>query len=320
MKKLLCGLAIASSFIGAPLACAETYPDRPIKLLVPFASGSAVDTVARLVADKMGAQLGQRPYVESLPGAAGQIGMRNGARSAPDGYTVIVANDSVLAMLPNLKLDAGYNPFTDFVPVTQLVRIPLGLIAHPSFPAKDVADLIRMAKEKPGEISYASGGPGSPQHIGMELFMRAAGIQMTHVPYRGVTPAVQDSVGGQVPIMLTAMSAVPALLPDKRVRLLAATTAERLPRFPDTPVLAETLPGFAFSTWCAFMVPAKTPPEIVAKLNAATHAALNDPAVIKRLADIGFIPAPTTPEQLGAFLKQEYIRTGNLIKEAHIQQ
>ena len=320
MKKLLHGLAVVSSLIVAPLAQAETYPDRPIKLLVPLAAGSAVDVVARLVADKMGEQLGQRPYVESMPGAAGLIGMRTGARSAPDGYTVIVPNDSVLTMLPNLKADAGYDPFIDFIPVTQLVGIPLGQIANPSFPAKDIADLIRMAKEKPNAISYASGGPGSPQHIGMELFMRAAGIQMTHVPYRGVTPAVQDVVGGQVPIMLTAMSAVPALLPDKRVRLLAATTEKRLPQFLDTPTLAETVPGFAFSAWCAFMVPAKTPPEIVQKLNAATHAALNDPAVSKRLTELGFVVAPTTPEQLGAFLKQEYTRTGNLIKEANIQQ
>ena len=302
-----------------PLAHAQTYPDRPIKILVPLAAGSAVDVVARLVADKMGDQLGQRPYVEAMPGAAGLIGMRTGARSAPDGYTVIAPNDSVLTMLPNMKADAGYDPFTDFLPVTQLVGIPLGLIAHPSFPAKDVAELIRMAKEKPGAISYASGGPGSPQHVGMELFMRAAGITMTHVPYRGVTPAVQDVVGGQVPIMLTAMSAVPALLPDKRVRLMAATTAQRLPQFPDTPTLAETVPGFAFSAWCAFLVPAKTPPEIVKKLNAATHAALNDPAVTKRLTELGFVVAPTTHEQLLAYMKQEYARTGNLIKEANIK-
>ena len=209
MRKFLFSLVLIG--LLAPGAQAQTYPDRPIRILVPLASGSAVDIVARLVADKMGEQLGQRPYVEAMPGAAGLIGMRSGARAAPDGYTVIAPNDSVLTMLPNMKADAGYDPFTDFLPVTQLVGIPLGLIANPSFPAKDVADLIRMAKEKPGVISYASGGPGSPQHIGMELFMRAAGIRMTHVPYRGVTPAVQDVVSGQVPIMLTAMSAVPPL-------------------------------------------------------------------------------------------------------------
>jgi tripartite-type tricarboxylate transporter receptor subunit TctC len=317
MRRLFLSLALVAML--APAVRAQTYPDRPIRILVPLAAGSAVDIVARLVADKMGEQLGQRTFVEAMPGAAGLIGMRTGARSAPDGYTVIAPNDSVLTMLPNMKADAGYDPFTDFIPVTQLVGIPLGLIANPAFPAKDAADLIRMAKEKPGAITYASGGPGSPQHVGMELFMRAAGITMTHVPYRGVTPAVQDVVGGQVPIMLTAMSAVPALLPDKRVRLLAATTDKRLPQFPDTPTLAETLPGFAFSAWCAFLLPAKTPPDIVGKLNAATHAALNDPAVSKRLTELGFIVAPTTPDQLAAYMKQEYTRTGNLIKEANIK-
>jgi tripartite-type tricarboxylate transporter receptor subunit TctC len=317
MKRFLFGLALA--LLVLPGVQAQTYPDRPIKILVPLAAGSAVDIVARLVADKMGDQLGQRPYVEAMPGAAGLIGMRTGARSAPDGYTVIAPNDSVLTMLPNMKADAGYDPFTDFLPVTQLVGIPLGLIANPAFPAKDVADLIRMAKEKPGAISYASGGPGSPQHVGMELFMRAAGIAMTHVPYRGVTPAVQDVVAGQVPIMLTAMSAVPALLPDKRVRLMAATTEKRLPQFPDTPTLAEAVPGFAFSAWCAFLVPAKTAPDIVAKLNTATHAALNDPAVAKRLTELGFVVAPSTPEQLAAYMRTEYNRTGKLIKEANIK-
>ena len=141
---------------------AQTYPDRPIKLLVPLAAGSAVDIVARLVADKMGEQLGQRPFVENMAGGAGVIGMRAGARAAPDGYTVIVPNDSVLTMVPNMKSDAGYDPFADFMPVTQLVGIPLGLIAHPSFPANTVAELIALAKKTPGGINYSSGGPGQP--------------------------------------------------------------------------------------------------------------------------------------------------------------
>ena len=193
-----------------------------------------------------------------MPGAAGLIGMRTGARSAPDGYTVIAPNDSVLTMLPNIKADAGYDPFTDFIPVTQLVGIPLGLIANPSFAGQGRRRSHPMAKEKARRITYASGGPGSPQHVGMELFMRAAGITMTHVPYRGVTPAVQDVVGGQVPIMLTAdvggagaaaRQARPA--PWRRQRRSACRNS------PIRRPLAETLPGFAFSAWCAFLLPAK---------------------------------------------------------------
>jgi tripartite-type tricarboxylate transporter receptor subunit TctC len=317
MRKFLIAAALAT--LCAPFAQAQTYPDRPIKILVPLAAGSAVDVVARLVADKMGDQLGQRPFVENQAGGAGVIGMRAGARAAPDGYTVIVPNDSVLTMVPNMKSDAGYDPFTDFMPVTQLVGIPLGLIAHPSFEANTIAELIALAKKTPGGINYSSGGPGSPQHVGMELFVRAAGIQMTHVPHRGATEAVTAIVSGSVPVGITAMSSVMPLLPDKRVKLLGVTTAKRLVQLPDAPAISETVPGFAFNAWCAFMVPAKTPPEIVAKLNAAAHAALNDPAVQKRLVELGFVATPDSPEQLAAHLKAEYTRTGNLVRDANLR-
>ena len=317
MRRFLVAVALAT--LCAPCAHAQTYPDRPIKLLVPLAAGSAVDIVARLVADKMGDQLGQRPFVENMAGGAGVIGMRAGARANPDGYTVIVPNDSVLTMVPNMKSDAGYDPFADFMPVTQLVGIPLGLIAHPSFEANSIAELVALAKKTPGGINYSSGGPGSPQHVGMELFVRAAGIQMTHVPHRGATEAVTAIVSGSVPIGITGMSAVVPLLPDRRVKLLGVTTAKRLPQVPDAPAISETVPGFAFNAWCAFMVPAKTPPEIVAKLNAAAHAALNDPAVQKRLVELGFVATPDSPEQLAAHLRAEYTRTGNLVRNANLK-
>jgi tripartite-type tricarboxylate transporter receptor subunit TctC len=317
MRKFLLTLAIAA--LLAPLAHAQSYPDRPIKLLVPLAAGSAVDIVARLVADKMGEQLGQRPFIENMAGGAGVIGMRAGARAAPDGYTVIVPNDSVLTMVPNMKSDAGYDPFADFMPVTELVGIPLGLIAHPSFPADDVAGLIALAKKTPGGINYSSGGPGSPQHVGMELFVRAAGIQMTHVPHRGATEAVTAIVSGSVPVGITGMSSVIPLMSDKRVKLLAVTTERRLPQLPESPAISETVPGFAFNAWCAFMVPAKTPPEIVARLNSAAHAAINDPAVQKRLIELGFVATPDSPEHFAAHLKQEYTRTGNLVRDANLR-
>lgn len=317
MKRIVLALSLCA--LLPSLVQAQIYPDRPIKLLVPLAAGSAVDIVARLVADKMGDQLGQRPFVENMAGGAGVIGMRAGARATPDGYTVIVPNDSVLTMVPNMKSDAGYDPFVDFMPVTQLVGIPLGLIAHPSFEANTVAELIALAKKTPGGINYSSGGPGSPQHVGMELFVRAAGIQMTHVPHRGATEAVTAIVSGSVPLGITGMSSVFPLLSDKRVKLLGVTTAKRLPQLPDAPAISETVPGFGFNAWCAFMVPAKTPPEIVAKLNAATHAALNDPAVKKRLIELGFVATPDSPEELAAYLKQEYARTGNLVRDANLR-
>src|ERR1700704_2938141 len=209
------------------LAQAPNYPDRPVRLLVPLAAASAVDVVARLVSEKISDSLGQRFYVENQPGAAGLLGMRAGARAAADGYTVVVANDSVITMLPNMKADAGYDPLKDFLPVTQLVGIPLGLIAHPTLPAANVNELIALARQKPGGINYASGGIGSPQHVAMELLVRAAGVEMTHVPYRGATAAVNDIVAGHVPVGFTGMSSVVPLLADKRVRLLATSTSSR---------------------------------------------------------------------------------------------
>jgi len=319
MKKiLLAALLTAATVTGVS---AQTYPDRPIKLLVPLAAASAVDIVARLVGDKMGETLGQRLYIENQVGAAGALGMRAASRSAPDGYTIAVPNDSVITMIPNLKSDAGYDPLNDFVPITQLVGIPLGLIANPAFQAKNVQEMIAIAKEKPDTLTYASGGVASPQHIAMELLTRQAGVKMVHVPYRGITPAVNDIVGGQVPVGFTAMSAVFPLLPENRVRLLAVSTAKRMSKFPDVPTIAESgLPGFQFVAWCALLAPAKTPPEIVAKLNAAAVKALNDPAVRNKLIDLGFEIGGNTPEQLGALMREENKRMGDLIKAANIKE
>jgi len=237
------GLVLAgclASSATTSFAQAPTYPDRPVRLLVPLAAASAVDVVARLVSEKMSDSLGQRFYVENQPGAAGLLGMRAGARAHPDGYTVVVANDSVITMLPNMKADAGYDPLKDFLPVTQLVGIPLGLIAHPTLPAANVNELITLARQKPGGINYTSGGIGSPQHVATELFVRAAGIEMTHVPYRGATAAVNEIVAGHVPVGFTGMSSVVPLLADKRVRLLATSTSSRASQLPDVPTVAET--------------------------------------------------------------------------------
>jgi tripartite-type tricarboxylate transporter receptor subunit TctC len=263
--------------------------------------------------------MGQSFYVEDQPGAAGMIAMRAAARAAPDGYTLVAVNDSVITMVPNMKSDAGYDPLKDFAPIAQLIGIPLGLIANPGFPAKDVAELVALARAKPGSINYASGGVGSPQHIAMELLARAAGVQMTHVPYRGVTAAVNEVVGGHVPIGFTALSAVGPLLADKRVRLLATSASTRVPQFPDAPTIAESgIPGFGFVAWGALLAPAGTPPDIIARLNAAALAALRDPIVRSKLINVGFSIAESTPEQLAETMRRDYARMGELIRAAHI--
>ncbi len=312
------GLAVVSLAL-APSARAETWPDRPIKMVLPLASGSAVDVAARIVAEKMGEILGQRFVVENEPGAAGLIGTRAGARATPDGYTVLAVNDSVITMLPNMRTDAGYDVFKDFVPVTHLVGIQWVLVASPSFAPKTVADLIELALQKPRMIDYGSGGYGSPQHIAMEMFERATGVQMTHVPYRGPTPAINDLIAGHVSLMFTALSTVSGVIPDGRLRVLAAAPAKRLPQLPAVPTVAEAgVPGFHFATWCALLLPGKTPPEIAAKLNAAAVAAVNDKVIHDRLVDLGFDVVGSSPEQLTAFMREEFTRTGELIRAANI--
>jgi tripartite-type tricarboxylate transporter receptor subunit TctC len=304
---------------SAPPAQAQNWPERPIKMLMPLASGSAVDVAARIVGEKMGEVLGQRFVVENEPGASGLIGTRAGARAAPDGYTVLVLNDGVLTMLPNMKPDAGYDVFRDFVPVTQLVGIEWVLVANPSFAPRTIKDLVTLARQKPGEFNYGSGGYGSPQHLAMEMFARAVDARMTHVPYRGPTPAINDLVAGHVSLMFTALSTVTSLIPDGRLRVLAATTAKRLPQLPDVATIAESgVPDFHFATWCALMLPAKTPPAIAAKLNAAAMAALNDKGVHDRLIELGFDVVGGGPEQLTAYMRQEYQRTGDIIRAANI--
>lgn len=312
-------LACASAVLASPAAFAASYPERPVKMLVPLASGSAVDIVARLLAEKMTGSLGQSVFVEDEPGAAGMIGMRTVARSAPDGYTIIVANDSVLTMVPQVKLNTGYDPIKDFEPVGRLVNIPFGLIAGKDFPAHDMKALIALAKARDGSLDYASAGIGSPQHIAMELLMRDAGIKLTHVPYKGITAAVQDIMGGHVPFGFTAMSAVVPQINSGAIQLLGVSTANRLAQVPNSPTIAETVPGYQFVAWCALFVPARTPRDIVDKLNAAMQAALRQPDVKKRLADLGFEIAASTPDELGAYLRQEYKRTGDLIAGAGIK-
>lgn len=307
------------------IARAQSYPDRPIRFLIPLAAGSAVDIVARLMAEKMGGILGQRVFVENEPGAAGLIGMRASARAAPDGYTVLAISDSVVTMLPSMKADAGYDPFADFVVVTQLVGIKWVLVANPSFAPNTVAELIALAKARPGSIDYASGGFGSPQHVVAEMFARSTGIRMNHVPCRGVTPAVNEVPAGHVPLMFTALSTVTQFLPERKMRVLAATGEQRIAQLPDVPTLAESgatepgLAGFSFGIWAALIVPARTPPAIMAKLNEVAVAALGDPALRARLVELGFDVIGNSPEAFAAVMRREYQRTGDLVRAANIR-
>ena len=313
------GRPLAALLLCTAAAHAQDYPRRTIRVLEPLAAGSAVDVVTRIVADRMGEALGQSLYVDNQPGAAGLIGMRAGARAAPDGYTVLAVNDSVVTVLPNLRADAGYDPRRDFAPVVQMVRIHWALVSSPALPATTLQGLIAAARAKPGSIDFASGGQGSPQHIAMELLMRAAGITLRHVPFRGATPALNEVVAGHLPVMFTALPTPLPFVGDLRLLILGVADAARLPGLPDVPTIAEAgVPGFEFTAWGALLAPAGTPAPIIAKLNQAAVAALDDPAIHKRLTDLGYDVVGGTPDELRALLAQDFEQKGELLRAAGI--
>ena len=319
VKTIACALALT---LAATAAAAQTYPDRALKMLIPLAAGSAVDAAARITAEGMAAELGQSIVVENMPGASGQIGMRTGARATPDGYTILGVNDSILAMLPNIKgIDqVGYDPFKDFAPVTQMVTVNFVVMAHPSFAPNNIREFVALAKEKPGTINFGSGGPGSPQHVVMEMLMQATGIKLNHVPYRGLTPAVNDTVSGHLQLMIAGLPTPIPFAEAGRLKLLAATSATRLKVLPNLPTIAEQgVPGFDFTTWGAIVVPAKTPGPIVARLNAAAVAALRKPEIEKRLTDSGYDVVANTPQQFAEKLRTHYQKIGEIVKSANIR-
>ena len=315
-------LALAALAIVLPSAAtAETYPARPIKMVIPLAAASAVDNAARIVAQHMSATLGQNIVIENLPGASGQIGADKVAKAAPDGYTIGGFNDSIMTMLPNLygnKLP--WDILRDFEPVSLVATVEWGLVASNASPYKSAADLIADAKARPGKIDYGSGGIGSPQHIAMALFDSIAGIQMTHVPYKGASQAALGVAGGEVPVSMQGIATVASLVRGGKARLIGVATPERLPQFPDVPRIADSgLPGFEFNSWFTIVAPAHTPKDVVDRLNAAIVKALADPEVRAKLADQGLTPRGSSPEALGRATRAQLARYRKLFDEAGIK-
>jgi tripartite-type tricarboxylate transporter receptor subunit TctC len=310
---------LLSTLLLAGPAWGQDYPTRPIRILEPLAAGSSVDVVTRIVADRMGRILKGSLFVDNQPGAAGLLGMRSGSRAAPDGYTILAVNDSVVTVLPNMRTDAGYDPRTAFAPVIELVRLHWALVASPSLKATTLAEFTAAAKAKPGVIDYASGGQGSPQHIAMELLMRAANIKLQHVPFRGATPALNEVVAGHVPVMFTALPNPLPFLDDNRLIILGIADLARLPTLPNVPTLSEAgLPGFTFSAWGALLVPAGTPAAIIDKLNAAANTALADPEVRKQLTELGYEIVGGSPSDLKTLIDQDYTAKGDILRAANI--
>lgn len=307
-----CALAL----FAAP-AWAQTYPARPVRVIVPNAPTGVADVAARIVAAKLGEMLGQQFVVENRVGAGSTIGTAAAVKAVPDGYTLLVVFDSH-AKNPHLFRNLEYDTVADLAPVSLLVRGPLVLVVHPGVPVRTVRDLVQLAKAKPGAINFASVGPGSPARLLMEWLRLEARINITNVPYKAAGIALTDLVGGHVDAMFPAVSSAVPHLKSGRLRAVAVTSEQRTPVVPGVPTMSETLPGFVAESWVGMLAPAKTPPEIIARLNAGTVKALAQPDVKARFAELGLETAAGTPAQFDQWIRAEIERWGRVIREQRI--
>lgn len=310
---LLSALVVLSSQHAIAQA---NYPDRPIKMIVPLAAASAVDVAARIVTQKMADSMGQQIVILNQPGASGLIGAEAVARAEPDGYTIGGFNDSIMTMVPNLQSKMRWDILKDFEPVSLVATVEWGLVVSNQASFKRAADLIAAAKAAPGKIDYGSGGPGSPQHLAMAMFASAAGISLTHVPYKGATQAATDIAAGQIPVGFQGLGTVATLVRGGQLKLIGVTTEKRLAQFPDVPTVSESgLPGFFFNSWFAILAPAGTPKNILARLNAEVLKAVGDSDVRRKLEELGFAVRGSSAEELRAMTRDQLAKYERVIKE-----
>jgi len=305
---------------GAPAARADGYPDRPVKWIVPFPPGGAMDSIARTLGESMGKQLGTSFIVENRAGAGGNIGAASVARAKPDGYTILIVANG-MAVNPALYPDLNYDPVKDFAPISLLAVVPNVLVANPARTgAASVQDVIAQAKAQPNHYTYASAGVGTSIHLAGELFLSMAKVEMLHVPYKGSGPAIADLLGGQVDYMFDSITSAKPHIEAGKLRALGVTTAKRSAALPDVPTIAESgLPGYELMPWFAAFAPAGTPPEVVARLNAAMREALADAKVRATLESIGAESIGGSPEELRDHLARETAQWKTLVKERGIK-
>ena len=318
MFRTLFAAAVTSVLALAP-AAAQDFPTRPVTLVIPFAAGGSTDLVGRLIAERMTTELGQPVVVENKGGAGGNLGAAQVAKATPDGYTILMGTVATHALNPALYKKMPYDPVTSFAPVSLLAIVPNVLVVHPDFPAKTTEELIALLKKDPGKYAYASSGNGTPLHLSGELFKSMAGVDMQHIPYQGAGPALIDVMSGQVPIMFDNLPSSSGHIKSGKLRALGVTTAKRAASFPNVPAIAEAIPGYETYTWNAVFAPAGTPPEVVAKLNAAANKALTDPKVQSRLADFSATPVGSTPEELAEHVKKELAKWAPIVKASGAQ-
>jgi len=309
-----------AALLAAALPCAgQSYPAKPILIVMPLQAGSAVDVMIRIVAQKMGEHMGQQIVIENQPGAAGSIGAERVKRAGGDGYTVGALNDSILTMIPNIR-QVAYDPVRDFAPVGVVAAITWVMVVNNELPAKTVSEFIALAKSRPGKLDYSSGGNGSPQHVAMEAFKAATGIDLVHVPYRGATQAAVDVMSNRVQAHFSAVSIVQPYIKDGRMRALAVPSGARSPLLPDVPTMAEAgVAGFEWRTWACFVAPLGTPAPVIERLNAELVKAVKTPEVRDKLVAQGLEPIGSPPETVTQWTQDGLKRMRDIVQRAKIQ-
>jgi tripartite-type tricarboxylate transporter receptor subunit TctC len=318
MRRLIAFGVLLALCVGAPHALAQTYPTRAIRLVVPFGAGGGTDNLARIVEPLVSKALGQPIVIENRPGGGSTIGMDQVAKSAPDGYTLVMV-DSSIAVNPSLK-PLPYDTLNDFAPVSLLATAPVILMAHPKVPAKTLSEFVALAKASPGKFNYASGGNGASTHLGGELLKLVAAIDIVHVPYKGTGPAMNDLIGGHVDVMFSGISSARPYIDAGTLRALAVTGDTRNPATPDVPTFAEAgLPGVTASTYWGVLAPKGTPREIVDTVSAAFAQAMRDPEIVERLAQLGYLPIAGGAADYAENLRSEIRKWGEVVRAANLK-
>ena len=314
-RRTLLGTTAGLALLPSAARAQMIYPDKPVRLVVPFPAGQAADTFGRLMAERLSALWKQQIVVENKGGGGG-IPALEGVKNAPaDGYTLLVGTSGTLGINPSLH--AGrlpYDAINDFAPCSNIFQVPLVITAHPSLPANTLAELIALAKKEPGQLGYGIPGVGSSQHLSMALFVHKAGIDIKTIPYKGSAPALADLLGGHIKLMMDSVTSALGHVRDGRIKALAVTTAKRSPKMPEVPSIGETIAGYDAAGWSGIVAPGKTPRAIVEKISADMRAQMALPEVNQRIIDLGGIPDPGTPEQFHAFIKAEVAKWAEVVR------
>jgi len=303
----------------APAQTADGWPNKPLRFILPFPPGGGTDIVGRLIADRMTASLGQPVVTENRGGAGGNVGAEAAARSAPDGYTIVLVAPS-LAISPSLYSKLNYDPVKDFAPVSLVATVPNVMVTHPSVPANTLAEFIRFAKTKPGGMNFGSGGSGTSNHLAGELFNIVAGVKLVHVPYKGVNLAMNDVLSGQIHLVVIGVPAAAPHIKAGKLRALALVAPQRASALPEVPTVAEAgLPNFEVTTWYGILAPAGTPKPIVTRLNAELVKIMHAPEMKDRLATMATDPVTSTPEEFADYIKREIVKWGEVVRQAGLK-